>query len=54
MLSVKFWTKGDFEGRNYIEQVIKRFSKIKDLSRQKKIMGKSILFCPSFQIFLQF
>ena len=38
MLSVKFWTKGDFEGRNYIEQVIKRFSKIKDLSRQKKII----------------
>ncbi len=38
MLAVKFWAKGNFEGRNYIDQVIKRFAIIKDLSRQKKII----------------
>jgi hypothetical protein len=38
MLAVKFWAKGNFEGRNYIDQVIKRFARIKDLSRQKKII----------------
>ncbi|HEA64616.1 MAG TPA: hypothetical protein ENI02_00525 [Candidatus Aminicenantes bacterium] len=38
ILAVKFRAKGNFEGRNYIDQVIKRFAKIKDLSRQKKII----------------
>ncbi len=38
MIAVKFWAKGNFEGRNYIDQVIKRFARIKDLSRQKKII----------------
>jgi hypothetical protein len=39
ILEVKFWAKGNFEGRNYIDQVIKRFARIKDLSRQKKIIA---------------
>lgn len=38
MLSVKFWVKGNYEGRNYIEMLIKQFSKLEDLSRQKKII----------------
>ncbi len=38
IFGVKFWAKGNFEGRNYIEQVIKRFARIKDLSRQKKVI----------------
>ena len=38
MLAVKSWAKGDFEGRNYIQQLITRFEKIKELSRQKKIL----------------
>ncbi len=38
IFGVKFWAKGNFEGRNYIDQVIKRFAKIEDLSRQKKII----------------
>ncbi len=37
ILAAKFGAKGNFEGRNYIDQVIKRFARIKDLSRQKKI-----------------
>ncbi|MBC8358585.1 MAG: hypothetical protein ISS41_01795 [Candidatus Aminicenantes bacterium] len=37
ILSVKFLAREDFEGRKYIEQVIKRFSQIEELSRQKKI-----------------
>ncbi|GAH49748.1 unnamed protein product [marine sediment metagenome] len=41
IFGVKFWAKGNFEGRNYIDQVIKRFAKIKDLSRQKKIITTS-------------
>jgi len=41
MLAVKLWAKGNFEGRNYIDQVIKRFARIKDLSRQKKIITTS-------------
>jgi hypothetical protein len=41
IFGVKFWAKGNFEGRNYIEQVIKRFARIKDLSRQKKIIPTS-------------
>jgi hypothetical protein len=38
ILAVKSGAKGNFEGRNYIDQVIKRFARIKDLSRQKKII----------------
>lgn len=38
MLSVKFLAKGNTRGRKYIEQLIGRFSKIEDLSRQKKII----------------
>ena len=41
IFGVKFWAKRNFEGRNYIEQVIKRFARIKDLSRQKKIITTS-------------
>jgi hypothetical protein len=40
ILEVKVWAKGNFEGRNYIDQVIKRFARIKDLSRQKKIITR--------------
>jgi hypothetical protein len=38
IFEVKFWAKGNFKGKNYIDQVIKRFARIKDLSRQKKII----------------
>ena len=37
ILSVKFWAKEDFERRNYIKQLIQRFSRIEELSHQKKI-----------------
>lgn len=38
ILSLKFRAKGNFEGRNYIEQLISRFAKIEELSRQKKVI----------------
>ncbi len=38
IFGVKFWAKGNFAGRNYINQVIKRFAKIENLSHQKKII----------------
>jgi len=38
MLSIRFWAKGNFEGRNYIEKLISRFSRIEELFRQKKII----------------
>jgi hypothetical protein len=38
MLTVRFLAKGNIEGRNYIQQLIKRFSKLKELSSQKKII----------------
>lgn len=38
MISVKFLAKGNYKGRNYVEMLIKQFSKIEDLSRQKKII----------------
>jgi hypothetical protein len=41
MLSIQLATKGDLEGRSYLEQVIERFSSLKELSQQKKIITKS-------------
>lgn len=38
MLSVRFWAKGNLGGRNYIEFLIGRFSKMEDFIRQKKII----------------
>ncbi len=38
MLSVQFYAKGNLEGRNYVEQLISRFSKIEDFARKKKIL----------------
>lgn len=38
ILSVKFCAKDNFEGRNYIHQLITRFEKVKELSRQKKVV----------------
>lgn len=38
ILSVKFCAKDNFEGRNYIQQLITRFEKVKELSRQKKVV----------------
>jgi hypothetical protein len=38
MLSVRNSARGNYEGRNYIEQLIERFSRLKKLSRQKKII----------------
>jgi len=39
--TVKNLARGDIEGRRYIQMVLERFSKISDLSRQKKIMTPS-------------
>lgn len=39
MLSVNAMSGGNLEGRNYIEQLIQRFSKLKQLSQQKKIIA---------------
>jgi len=38
ILSVKFWAKGNFEERNYIQQLIARFAKIKELALKKKVL----------------
>ncbi len=38
MLAVRSLAKGNFEGRNYIQQLITRFARIEELSRQKKII----------------
>jgi hypothetical protein len=38
MLSVRFLSKQNFEGRSYIEQLVGRFSKMEDFARQKKII----------------
>ncbi|NOR53785.1 MAG: hypothetical protein GQ536_06835 [Candidatus Aminicenantes bacterium] len=40
MLAVRSWAKGNFEGRNYIQQLITRFARIEDVSRQKKIIPR--------------
>ncbi len=39
--TAKNLARGDTEGRRYIQLVLERFSKISDLSRQKKIMTPS-------------
>lgn len=41
MLSVQFMSKGNLEGRTYLEQLIHRFSKLKELSLQKKLITKT-------------
>jgi len=40
MLTIQLATGGDLEGRRYLDQVIYRFSRMKQLSRQKKIITK--------------
>lgn len=39
--SAKSWARGNLEGRNYLEQLIEHFTKIKEYSRQKKIISAS-------------
>ena len=41
ILIAKSWTKEDFEGRNYIEQLIIKFDKIKEFASQKKVLSSS-------------
>lgn len=41
ILSVKFLAKGNFKGRNYIQNLQERFAKIKALSSEKKIITLS-------------
>lgn len=38
ILSVKFWAKGNFDGRGYIEKLFERLERVKALSNQKKIL----------------
>jgi len=38
ILSVKFLAKGNFEGRNYIQALLARFAKIKEVSLKKKVI----------------
>jgi hypothetical protein len=38
ILSVKFLARGNFEGRNYIQELQARFAKIKELSYKKKVI----------------
>jgi hypothetical protein len=38
IVTVKNLARGNIEGRRYIQMVLERFSKIRDLSQQKKIM----------------
>ncbi len=40
MLSIQLATSGDLEGRRYLNQVTDRFLRMKQLSRQKKIITK--------------
>ena len=40
ILSVQLATRGDLEGRRYLNQVMDRFSRMKQLSRQNKIIAK--------------
>lgn len=41
MLSVQFVSQGNLEGRTFLKQLIQRFSKLKELSLQKKLVTKS-------------
>ncbi|MFQ6070860.1 MAG: hypothetical protein ACE5LC_10110 [Candidatus Aminicenantales bacterium] len=36
--SVKFFSRGEFEGRRYIEDLLRRFKRIDELSLQKKVI----------------
>jgi len=36
--SVKYWAKDNFEGRNYTERLLERFSRLQQSSRQKKLI----------------
>jgi len=36
--SVRLWAKGDYEQRRYLEQLFEQFDRLKDLTRQKKII----------------
>jgi hypothetical protein len=38
ILSVKYWAKDDFEGRNYTERLLQRFSRLEQSYRQKKVV----------------
>lgn len=37
ILSIKYYAKENYEGRNYIQRLLERFEKIDELSRQKKV-----------------
>jgi hypothetical protein len=39
ILAVKFMAKGDLDGRNYIQDLIERFSRLKEVSGQKRIVS---------------
>jgi hypothetical protein len=39
IVAVKYMAKGNLEGRNYVQDLIQRFSRIKELSRQKRIFS---------------
>jgi hypothetical protein len=41
ILSVKLQAKGNFDGRNYIQNLLERFAKIKTLASEKKIITLS-------------
>lgn len=41
MLSIQFLSKGNLKGRTYLEKLINRFLKLKELSKQKQIITKS-------------
>lgn len=38
VLSAKYLARGNFEGRNYMQELLARFDKIKDLSLKKKVI----------------
>lgn len=39
IVAVKYMAKGNLEGRNYIQDLIRRFARIKELSQQKRIFS---------------
>jgi len=41
ILAVKFMAKGDLDGRSYIQDLIERFSRLKKVSGQKRIVSPS-------------
>lgn len=38
ILSVKYWAKDEFEGRNYTERLLERFSRLQQSNFQKKVI----------------